>query len=708
MSQKAELPSLTGHRTKTRKRDEKKVNDPSGFRDSVIEGLARAGVGGVDLEDLEVQVDLDAVYKFLDTAGNKLDYRRYGEVLLEILIAGGLLAPGGSIQQDGEKGMVQTRACIFQDAVDLERVKAWDQVFIKLMRRYKYLEKMLSEEMRKILVYLRGFSQEHRARLAQVTALWVASGLILPNTLVVIINEHQVKDSVALDFMLEVLSVVKTEKGSSAVLTLLKRSGLDLMLDQLFPANKRTPENIKNSFISAGQPDIVTYLAGLENAGAKKDIQRSLRISISDEKPTKEIIMDLKESVKKNGLLEQEAVAMIWSAVMSACEWNKKEDLVHEQALKHLKNYISLFSAFTSSAKSEMVLCNKIQEYCYDNQNFLKCFNKIVLLFYKTEVLSEEVILKWYKDGHVPKGWTVFMEQMKKFIDWLEQAESGLKRQAGGVPLSSLMSCLSPHSTTHPWLQEFGSWMPAGTLYSLELLTDMGCSDDTKVVGVLDALVKVCGEGGHSDDLSRLLERLVKRLLGRSNIHEKGILALAEVWHLARRGFNVVDTEVLAKILEFCVETFVAELEALVMETMEVKVTQVLNPVSTTKPPPYLENLLLVRTISRSQILFAKSVEIFATYLQTLQWNSNLVQFYQSFVSSVISHAPNPILLYPCNKQSLASLMLTHRDMIKFGKGTEVIKVVQKMFDFKDLDVKMVLLQYPEFSKELFDINDQH
>ena len=116
----------------------------------------------------------------------------------------------------------------------------------------------------------------------------------MPNTLVVIINEHQVKDSVALDFMLEVLSVVKTEKGSSAVLTLLKRSGLDLMLDQLFPANKRTPENIKNSFISAGQPDIVTYLAGLENAGAKKDIQRSLRISISDEKPTKEIIMDLK------------------------------------------------------------------------------------------------------------------------------------------------------------------------------------------------------------------------------------------------------------------------------------------------------------------------------------------------------------------------------------------------------------------------------
>merc|ERR1712176_1000873 len=249
-------------------------------------------------------------------------------------------------------------------------------------------------------------------------------GLIQPNTLNVVINEHQVKDSVALDFMLDVLAVVKSEKGSSAVLTLLKRSGLDTMLTELFPTNKRTAENMKNVFISADQPEIVTYLAGMENAGAKKDVQRALKSSINDEKPIKEIIMDLKDAIKKNGMAESEAVAMIWVAVMAAMETNKKEDLIQEQALRHLKEYISLFSAFTSSAKSEMVLCNKIQEYCYDNQSFLKCFNKIMLLFYKTEVLSEEVILKWYKDGHIPKGWTVFMEQMKKFIDWLEQAES--------------------------------------------------------------------------------------------------------------------------------------------------------------------------------------------------------------------------------------------------------------------------------------------
>merc|ERR1719285_1227594 len=299
MSQKAELPSLTGHRTKTRKRDEKKVYDPSGFRDSVIEGLEQSR----DEEDLETPADLDAISKWLDIAGNKLDYRRYGEALLEILIAGGLLAPGGSIQQDGEKGPVSTSACIFQDANDLARIKQWDNVIIKLMRRYKYLKK--------ILVYLRGFTEQHRTRLAQITAIWCCSGLILPNTIVVVINEHQVKDSIALNFMIEVLNVVKTEKGSASVLNLLKKSGMDTMLTELFPTNKRSSDNMKNHFVTAGLPEIVTYLSSIENAGAKKELQRNLKNSISEGQSQKEIISELRENVKKHGLSEPEAVSMI-------------------------------------------------------------------------------------------------------------------------------------------------------------------------------------------------------------------------------------------------------------------------------------------------------------------------------------------------------------------------------------------------------------
>lgn len=59
--------------------DEKKQYDPIGFRDAILEGLEACGS------------DLDAVIKFLDVSGSKLDYRRYGVNLIEILIAGGLL-----------------------------------------------------------------------------------------------------------------------------------------------------------------------------------------------------------------------------------------------------------------------------------------------------------------------------------------------------------------------------------------------------------------------------------------------------------------------------------------------------------------------------------------------------------------------------------------------------------------------------------------
>ena len=77
--------------------------------------------------------DLEAVYKFLDTSGQKQDYRRYGVTLIEILVAGGLLAPGGIIIQDGDP--YKTDTCVFGLATDMEKVRAIEQVFVKLMRR---------------------------------------------------------------------------------------------------------------------------------------------------------------------------------------------------------------------------------------------------------------------------------------------------------------------------------------------------------------------------------------------------------------------------------------------------------------------------------------------------------------------------------------------------------------------------------------------
>lgn len=101
------------------------------------------------------------------------------------------------------------------------------QVFIKLMRRYKYLEKMFEEEMKKVLVFMKGFSPEERIKLARMTALWISNGSVPPTVLSVLINEHLVKDNLALDFLLEVFVTWKQEKGLSSLTTALKKGGIE-------------------------------------------------------------------------------------------------------------------------------------------------------------------------------------------------------------------------------------------------------------------------------------------------------------------------------------------------------------------------------------------------------------------------------------------------------------------------------------------------
>lgn len=59
--------------------DEKEKFEPTVFRDTIVLGLNEAGG------------DLDAVAKFLDVTGSRLDYRRYADTLFDILIAGSML-----------------------------------------------------------------------------------------------------------------------------------------------------------------------------------------------------------------------------------------------------------------------------------------------------------------------------------------------------------------------------------------------------------------------------------------------------------------------------------------------------------------------------------------------------------------------------------------------------------------------------------------
>jgi len=226
-------------------------------------------------------------------------------------------------------------------------------VFIKLMRRYKYLEKMFEEEMKKVLIFIKGFTPSERTKLARMTALWIVNGSVPPTVLLSLINEHLIKDEIALDFLLEVCSTIKQEKGLSSLVQILKKGNVESRLMEFFPTKKQTEEYLKSVFVEKGLAEVVKLHKAQASYEAKRELTQVLKDDIQDNKTHKEIIANLRELALKSNIADHEVIGLIWTTVMSFGEWNKKEELVTNQALKHLKQYTQLLNAFATTDKAE-------------------------------------------------------------------------------------------------------------------------------------------------------------------------------------------------------------------------------------------------------------------------------------------------------------------------------------------------------------------
>lgn len=88
------LPTLAGSRIKQRKGVAKSQAkfEPEVFRDALFSHF----------ESVSSPTDWDGYAAALDKAGNTLDYRKYSDQLFDILIAGGILAPGGAYEDEDD------------------------------------------------------------------------------------------------------------------------------------------------------------------------------------------------------------------------------------------------------------------------------------------------------------------------------------------------------------------------------------------------------------------------------------------------------------------------------------------------------------------------------------------------------------------------------------------------------------------------------
>ena len=47
----------------------------------------------------------------------------------------------------------------------------------------------------------------------------------------------------------------------------------------------------------------------------------------------------------------------------------------------------------------------------------------VCFLNVSVDVVGEDAIIQWYKTGHSPRGKSVFLNQMEKMVEWLQNAE---------------------------------------------------------------------------------------------------------------------------------------------------------------------------------------------------------------------------------------------------------------------------------------------
>jgi len=102
----------------------KAKHEPEAFRDDLVDIIK------------ETEGDLEKLTKALSDSADDLDFKKYAEVLFDVLFTGGMLDNGGGIILDDDAEL--SPFSIFATAEDLPSIKKSVDVFNLLIRRYRF------------------------------------------------------------------------------------------------------------------------------------------------------------------------------------------------------------------------------------------------------------------------------------------------------------------------------------------------------------------------------------------------------------------------------------------------------------------------------------------------------------------------------------------------------------------------------------------
>ena len=293
--------------------------------------------------------------------------------------------------------------------------------------RRPFLVKNLENTVKKLLQLVEHYGPEERDKIALVIAQVFIQRLGVPpeNVFTVLLNDVLVAKGTALAFVTVLFRGWLKESTLDELMAVLRRGRVEDRLLEFFPQQRRSPEAFQAHFTAEGLTELAAYSRKRFADARAKELKEALAELIADGGSLADALDLLKAKRSKDGgVPEVELVGALWEAVLGSVDTGgKNAQQVSQSVVKALRAWAKLLAAGVSGPRAEMELLNRVQTSCYDDPALLKTFAEAVRHLYDKDVLSEETVLTWYKRGVNPKGRAVFVKDLEKFVQWLQEAE---------------------------------------------------------------------------------------------------------------------------------------------------------------------------------------------------------------------------------------------------------------------------------------------
>ncbi|KAH8386957.1 hypothetical protein KR093_003743, partial [Drosophila rubida] len=416
MATKYILPCFRLKAGRTGKKD--KDSELLAYRTELVEALDRT------------KGKLEASWKALDGIVTKSchDSQRHASQLFDILYTGGLLTGDSN-----ELHQLHTSYCVFTSHDDINALRVYEQLMKRLRRRHKHLDAAFESHAQRLLTLLAGFEAGARHRLALLMTLLLADGQLKPRALLALGQQQaNIDEGLALEFMLVVCGALKRERGSAAMLQLLKKSGLDGKIISFMPPMLRSDLSFRQVYQEHGLDELIALHEARAGQQLRSRLQQHLLDDISERLPQVDVVRNVREFQRQHHMSDSEVIAIVWHTINTQRTATASLGMgvgvgvgvaasagLLERTLHKLQLYAPLLNGLCSTDSAQIALLLQLQEWCYEHHALLKHFERLAVHLYKAGVINEDAVIRWYEVDHIDKGKAAFLDQMRRFVHWL-------------------------------------------------------------------------------------------------------------------------------------------------------------------------------------------------------------------------------------------------------------------------------------------------